>query len=145
METREIASWSVVRSLWFWPWKKNCYTTLFTFHHGSNFFSDIQNPTLLLAAPFFSFMLHNHSVVLLPVSWAIPMNSAGHRQFCLYGFLQYDWSRQNQNNKLLSAKSDFLERTFLHSRRAALKNDKWPSKLQRRSTCIRALELKVNR
>ena len=27
-------------------------------------------------------------------------NSPGHRQFCLYGFLQYDWSSQNQNKEI---------------------------------------------
>ena len=26
--------------------------------------------------------------------------SAGHRHFCLYGFLQHDWSRQNQNKEI---------------------------------------------
>lgn len=26
--------------------------------------------------------------------------SPGHRQFCLYGFLQYDWSSQNQNKEI---------------------------------------------
>ena len=28
------------------------------------------------------------------------INSPGHRHFCLYGFLQYDWSRQNQNKEI---------------------------------------------
>ena len=28
------------------------------------------------------------------------INSAGHRHFCLYGFLQHDWSRQNQNKEI---------------------------------------------
>ena len=29
-----------------------------------------------------------------------PAISPGHRQFCLYGFLQYDWSSQNQNKEI---------------------------------------------
>ena len=28
------------------------------------------------------------------------ISSPGHRQFCLYGFLQYDWSSQNQNKEI---------------------------------------------
>ena len=28
------------------------------------------------------------------------MISAGHRHFCLYGFLLHDWSRQNQNKEI---------------------------------------------
>ena len=30
----------------------------------------------------------------------IQIISAGHRHFCLYGFLQHDWSRQNQNKEI---------------------------------------------
>ena len=32
--------------------------------------------------------------------WPSSFFSAGHRHFCLYGFLQHDWSRQNQNKEI---------------------------------------------
>ena len=39
-------------------------------------------------------MIRHYSVIFLCV------NSAGHRHFCLYGFLQHDWSTQNQNKEI---------------------------------------------
>ena len=35
------------------------------------------------------------------------------RQFCLYGFLQYDWSRQDQNKKNL-AERNWGDLNFVH-------------------------------
>ena len=40
------------------------------------------------------------SLYMMMMMMMMMMISAGHRHFCLYGFLQHDWSRQNQNKEI---------------------------------------------
>ena len=43
----------------------------------------------------------------------VDIASAGHRHFCLYGFLQHDWSRQNQNKRNL-AERNWVDLDLVH-------------------------------